>query len=141
MNAQDTANNILVDRDGESQRDLLGNSGTAPVGITPFHFNHGVDEFFLRSIRARPSPALGRKQHAALSPPQHVMEMQQSGRLQNDGGAENACRAHEKGAQTGDDTIRGVQIGRTFAAAIEDPQLMFDEHRLGNDGTEASWPC
>ena len=69
------------------------------------------------------------------------MEMQQRGRLQNDGGAENACRAHEKGAQTGDDTIRGAQIGRTLAAAIEDPQLMFDEHRLGNDGTEASWPC
>jgi hypothetical protein len=29
MNAQDAANNILVDLDGESQRDLLGNSGTA----------------------------------------------------------------------------------------------------------------
>jgi hypothetical protein len=69
------------------------------------------------------------------------MEIQQSGRPQNDGGAENACRAHEKGAQSGDDTIRGAQIGRTLAAAIEDPQLMFDEHRLGNDRTEASWPC
>src|SRR2546421_6643320 len=101
MNAQDTANNILVDLEGESQRDLLGNSGTAPVGITPFHFNDGVDEFFLRSIWARPTPAPGRKQHAVLSSAQHVMEMQQSGRLQNDGGAENACRAHEKGAQTG----------------------------------------
>ena len=43
-------------------------------------------------------------------------------------------RAHEKGAQSGDDTIRGAQIGRTLAAAIEDPQLMLDEHRLGNDG-------
>src|SRR5437016_5843358 len=117
-----------------------GQFGDSP-GITPFHFNDGVDEFFLRSIRARPTPALGRKQHAVLSSPQHVMEMQQSGRLQNDGGAENACRAHEKGAQSGDDTIRGAQIGRTLAAAIEDPQLMFDEHRLGNDGTEASWPC
>ena len=109
-------------------------------GITPFHFHDGVDKLFLRSIRARPTRALGRKQHTILSSPQHAMEMQQSG-SQNDGGAENACRAHEKGAQTGDDTIRGVQIGRTLAAAIEDPQLMFDEHRLGNDGTEASWPC
>ena len=42
--------------------------------------------------------------------------------------------AHEKGAQTGDDTIRRTQIGRY-------PQLMFDEDRLGNDGTEASWLC
>jgi hypothetical protein len=141
MNAQDTANNILVDLDGERQRDLLGNSGTAPVGITPFHFNDGVNEFFVRSLRAGPPTARGRKQHAVLSFHQHVVEMQQSGRLQNDGGAENACRAHEEGAQTGEDTIRGAQIGRTLAAAIEDPQLMFDEHRLGNDGTEASWPC
>jgi hypothetical protein len=29
-----------------------------------------------------------------------VVEMQQSGRLQNDGGTENACRVHEQGAQT-----------------------------------------
>jgi hypothetical protein len=82
-----------------------------------------------------------RKQHAVLSFHQHIMEMQQGGRLQNDGGAENACRPHEKGAQTGDDAIRLAQIGRTLAAAIEDPQLMFDEHRLGHDGTESSWPC
>ena len=31
MNAQDTANHILVDLNAESQRDLLGNSRTAPV--------------------------------------------------------------------------------------------------------------
>jgi hypothetical protein len=110
-------------------------------GITPFHGNDGVDEFFVRSLRARPTPALGRKQHKVLSFHQQVVEMQQSGRLQNDGGTENACRAHEKGAQTSDDTIRGAQVGSTLAAAIDDPQLMFDQHRLGNDGTEASWPC
>ena len=138
MNAQDTANNILIDLDGESQCDLLGNSGTTPVGITPFHFNDGVDEFFLRSMRARPTPALGRKQNEILSSPQHGMEMQQSGRLQKRWRSGERVRAHEKGAQSGDDTIRGAQIGRTLAAAIEDPQLMFDEHRLGNDGTEAS---
>jgi hypothetical protein len=141
VNAQDAANNILVDLDAESQRDLLSNAGAAPAGIAPFHCYNGVNEVFLRSLRTRPVPALGRKQQAVLSFPQHTVEMEQSGRLQNDGGTENACRAHEKGAQSGDHTIRGAQIGRTLAAAIEDPQLMFDEHRLGNDGTEASWPC
>ena len=50
--------------------------------------------------------------------------MQQSGRLQNDGGTENACRAHENSAQAADDTIRGAQVGRPLAAAIEDQQLM-----------------
>ena len=67
--------------------------------------------------------------------------MQQSGRLQNDGGTENACPAHEKGTQTGDDPIGGAEIGRTLAAAIEDQQLMPDQHGFGNNGTEPARPC
>jgi hypothetical protein len=59
--------------------------------------------------------------------------MQQGGRLQNDGGTENAYPAHEKGTQTGDDPISGAQVGRTFAAAIEDQQLMLDQHGFGNN--------
>jgi hypothetical protein len=47
-------------------------------GITPFHGNDGVDEFFLRSQRARPTPALGRKQQAVLSFFQRVVEIEQS---------------------------------------------------------------
>jgi hypothetical protein len=86
MNAQDTANNILVDFNVESQGDLLGDSGTTPVGITSFQFNDCVDEFFIRSFRAGLTPALGRKQHAVLSLRQHVVEMEQSGRLQDDSG-------------------------------------------------------
>jgi hypothetical protein len=35
-------------------------------------------------------PALGRKQQAVLSFPQHIVELEQRGRLQNDGGTENA---------------------------------------------------
>ena len=85
VNAQDAANNILVDGDAESQRDLLSNAGTAPVGIAPFHCYDGVDEVFLRSLRARAPSALGRKQPAVFSFPQHTVQMQQSGRLQNDG--------------------------------------------------------
>ncbi len=34
MRAQETANNIFIDVDAESQRDMLGNAGTTPVGIT-----------------------------------------------------------------------------------------------------------
>ena len=70
-----------------------------------------------------------------------LWKMQQSGRLQNDGGTENACPAHEKGAQTGDDPIGGAQVGRTLAAAIEDQQLMPDQHGFGNNGTDSARPC
>jgi hypothetical protein len=74
------------------------------------------------------APTSGGKQHAVLSFGQHVVEMQQSGRLQNDGRAEKASPAHEEGAQTGDDTVSGSQIGRALSAAIKDAKLMFDEH-------------
>ena len=57
MNSQHTPNNILVDVDTERQRDLLGDAGTTPVGITTFHCNDRVNEFFLRSLRARPTLA------------------------------------------------------------------------------------
>jgi len=87
MNAEDPANHILVDGNAESQGDLLGDAGTTPVAITPFPFNDGVDEFFLRSFRARRTPALAREQYAVLSFSQHVVEMQlawmASGRWRN----------------------------------------------------------
>src|SRR5215510_5003235 len=69
MHAQDTANHIFIDRDAESQGDLLGNAGGAPVGIPPFHFDNGADEFFLRPLWARPTSTLRREQHAVLALP------------------------------------------------------------------------
>src|SRR5215813_14920175 len=140
MNAQNAAHYILVDLDAKGQPDLLGNARTSPILIPLFHCDHGVDEFLVRPLRARPMPALGRKQQAVLSFPQQVMETEESGRLHNDGGTQEASRAQEKGAQSDEDTIRGAQVGRTLTAALEDSQLMFDEHRFGNHATETSRP-
>ena len=81
-----------------------------------------------------------RKQHAVLSLAQHTVEMQQSGRLQNNGGTKDTCRAHEQRAQAGDDPIRGTQVGRTLAPAIDDEQLMPDQHGFGENGTESTRP-
>jgi hypothetical protein len=141
MNTQDPPNNVLIDPDAESQRDLLSDAGTAPIPIAPFHGNDGGDEVFLRSPRARPPPALGRKQSIVLSFPQQIVETQQRGRLQNDGGSENACRTHEKGAQTSDDAIRDAQVGRALAAPVEDQQLMTDKRGFGDNGTESARSC
>ena len=64
-----------------------------------------------------------------------------TGSLQNNGGTENACRAHEKSAPAGDDTIRGTQVGRTLSTTIEDQQLIPNQHRFGNNGTDSARPC
>jgi hypothetical protein len=109
--------------------------------VAPFHFYHGVNELFLRSLRTRALPALGRKQHAVLSFPQQAVKMKQTGRLRNDGGTENACGAHEKSAQVSDDPIRDTQVGRRISVTIEDQQLMPDQRRFGDNGTESAWTC
>ena len=141
MNAQESAHYILVDLDSENQRDLLGDAGTSPAGISPLHGNHGINEVFVWSLRARSRPAFRRKQDAVLSFAQDGVEMQQSGRFQNNSGAENTGPADEKRAQPGDDPINHAQVGRTLAPAIENQQLMPDQHGLGHNGTESTWPC
>jgi hypothetical protein len=116
MNVQNSANHILVDLDR-------------------------VDELFLRSLRTRAVPALGRKQRAVFSFTQHRVQMEQSGSLQNDGGTVGACPAHEQGAQTGDDPVGGAQVGSTFATAIEDQQLVPNQRGFGNNGAESAGSC
>src|SRR4030095_10644274 len=140
VNAQHTADNVLIDLHTESQRNLLRNAGTTPAGITPFRCHDGLDEVLVGSLRARPTAVPGRKQHAVLSLAQPTVEMQQSGRLQNDGGTNDTCRAQEQGAQAGDDPIRGTQVKRTLAPAIEDEQLMPDQQGFGANGTESTGP-
>ena len=105
MSAQHTADNVLIDFHTESQRNLLSNAGTAPAGIPPFHRHDSLDEVFVGSLRARPTAAPRRKQHAVLSFAQHTVEMQQSGGFENDGGTKDTCRTHEQGTQAGDDPI------------------------------------
>jgi len=50
--AENPANHVLVDLDVERQGDLLGDSRTAPAGITLLHFDGRTDEFCARSFRA-----------------------------------------------------------------------------------------
>jgi hypothetical protein len=49
---ENPSNHVFVDFDVEGQGDLLGDSGTAPVGITLLHLNDHMDEFCAWSFRA-----------------------------------------------------------------------------------------
>src|SRR5215472_14070616 len=98
MSAEHTADYVLIDLHTESQCNLLGNAGTTPAGIPPFHCHDGLDEVFVGSLRPGPTAAPSRKQHAVFSFAQHTLEMQQSGRLQKDGGTKDTRRTHEQRA-------------------------------------------
>src|SRR5215469_8094306 len=139
MNAQHTADKVLIDLHTESQRDLPMRGQPQP-GLRRFIATTASMRSLLGPLRARLTAAPRRKQHAVLSLAQHTVEMQQSGRLPNDGGTNNTCRAQEQGAQAGDEPIRGTQLGRTLAPSIEDDQLMPDQHGFGDNGTESTRP-
>ena len=64
--------------------------------------------------------------NAILSSLQHVVEMEQSGRFQRDGGTQEARPARKQTTETDDDPIGRAQVGRALAAAIEDLELMLD---------------
>jgi len=49
---ENPSNNVFVDLNVERQGDLLGDSRTAPAGITLLHVDDRIDEFCTRSFRA-----------------------------------------------------------------------------------------
>jgi hypothetical protein len=95
MYGENPSDHVLVDFDAECECNLLGNSATAPTAISPFHLDDCIDEFFIWSFRTRSSPTFGRKQSAVFPLDEHLVETQQSGWLQSDGGSENACRTNK----------------------------------------------
>jgi len=64
---ENPSNHVLVDGDVERQGDLLGDSRTAPVGITLLHFDDRTDEFCARSFPAGLPTAILWEQHPILS--------------------------------------------------------------------------
>ena len=49
--SENPANHVFVDGDVERQGDLLGDSRTAPIGITLLHFEDRMNEIYARSFR------------------------------------------------------------------------------------------
>jgi hypothetical protein len=142
MNAQHPTDNILIDLHTENQRDLPGNAGTTPAGITPFHCHDGFDEVFVGSLRAGPTaaPSLGEN---------NMRYFRWRSTLWRCGRVEGFTMMAERRTRAGGmnrvhkpamNPIRGTQVGCTLAPAIEDEQLMPDQYGLGDSGTESTRP-
>jgi hypothetical protein len=59
--------------------------------------------------------------------------MQERRRLEHDGGAQQTCPADEEHTQAGHDPVGGAQVRRSFAATVQDQQLVSHENGLGDD--------
>ena len=83
---------------------------------------------------------IGRKQETVLSFDQHVMEAQESRGPQNNRGPQNACRAHQQGAQSGDDAIRGAKVRSSLPTTIQNQDLVSHQYGFGNNRTDPTRP-
>src|SRR6266699_2833824 len=52
VTGENPSNHVFVDLDVERQGDVLGDSRTAPVGITLLHFGYRMNKFCARALRA-----------------------------------------------------------------------------------------
>ncbi|HEY6290094.1 MAG TPA: hypothetical protein VI455_00830 [Terriglobia bacterium] len=138
MGGQDAANEVLVDWDAERQSNLLSDSWAAPGGIVLFGGDDRVNEFLGRTLGTGLAPAFRREEQAVLALGQNLVKVQQGRRFQNDGRTDQPGAPQEQSTPTGDEAIREAEIGSAAAGAIEDQQLMLDEERLGNYGTDAA---
>ena len=64
--SENPANHVFVDWDVERQGDLLGDSRTAPIGITLLHFDDRMNEIYARSFRTGLPTAIRGEEHPVL---------------------------------------------------------------------------
>ena len=94
--AENPSNHVLVDLDVERPGDLLGDSRTAPAGITLLHFDDRTDEFCARSFRAGLLTAIRGEQHAVLLFAHGFVKAKQCRRFQNDCGTEQSSGTYQE---------------------------------------------
>ena len=66
------------------------------------------------------------------------MKGKQRRRLQHDGNFGKAGRAHEKGIQTGDDSVPRVEFRSSFATAFQDHELEFCQELFCDHASRAA---
>jgi hypothetical protein len=64
--SENPADHILINRDAESQGDLLGNARTAPTWIPLLHFHNGTNQVGAWSFRTGLGSALRRKERSVF---------------------------------------------------------------------------
>src|SRR5260370_18615278 len=67
--SENPANHVFVDGDVERQGDLLGDSRTAPIGITLLHFDDRMNEMYARSFQAGLPTAIRGEEYSATHAP------------------------------------------------------------------------
>jgi len=72
--SENPANHVFVDWDVERQGDLLGDSRTAPIGITLLHFDDRMNEICARSFRTGLPTATRGEKHPVLLLAQDFMK-------------------------------------------------------------------
>jgi len=72
--SENPSNHVFVDWDVERQSDLLGDSRTAPIGITLLHFDDRMNEIYARPFRTGLPRAIRGEEHPVVLLAQDFMK-------------------------------------------------------------------
>jgi hypothetical protein len=117
---ENSADHILINKDAESQCDLLGNPRTTPAWITLLHLKNDPNEFGARPFRAGLSSPLGRKEQSVLTLYQMSMEPKQCRWLQDNRGSDKPTRVNEEGIDACEKSINSAEVWRAASGPIKD---------------------
>jgi hypothetical protein len=138
MGCENSANDVLVDVDTESQGNLLGNARASPTWIALLHFNNGTNQIRAWAFRSRPRSAFCGKQKPVFSMNQSAMKVEKRRWFHRDCGSYQSSRQHKYGAQSGDKPVRGAEIRPSLSGTIQNQQLMPEQNGFGENCPHAS---
>src|SRR5438128_921413 len=90
------ADNVFVDIDAESVRNLLCDAGTANTGVAAFELDDRVDEFLRRSLRAGAPMTSRREKPPIFAFLERRMESEQGSGFQDDRKLRDSSWRHEQ---------------------------------------------
>src|SRR5205814_3600906 len=112
--------------------------GQPQLGLRCFIFDYRMNKFCARALWAGLSKAIRGEQGAILSLAQGLVKGKQCRRLQDDCGTEQTSWWHQECHPAGKNTLPRAAIGESLAGTIQEQELVFEEKRFSNDGTDTA---
>jgi len=140
MYCQYPPDDVLIELDPKSVRQLLRDSRTTKAWVALFEFDDRADQFNCRPLwpwLALAGPGI---EPPVLAPLERRMKTEQGGRLDDHGAAQNPLRVQKQRPKPQQHPLVGVEVRGASPPAPKHKQLLFQEQILGNNRLDSASP-
>jgi len=117
---------------------VLGNPGAAKAGVATLELADGLNQFRGRSLWPRLALGMRGVEESVFALPEHAMEAEQSGGLEDHRSAEKPTRAEKASPEPEEKTVKPMEVGGSSARPLQHQELVFKEQILGEEGPNAA---